>query len=135
MFTDIDHIGVAVRDLETALALYSNSFGISEWERQTLADRHMAIATALVGSTRLELIAPTSNEAAFAKFLDERGPGMHHIAYKVENIRVALEQVRTRGIRLIDEEPREGLHGTLVAFLHPKSTMGVLIELVEHVVV
>lgn len=135
MFTDIDHIGVAVRDLEAAVALYSDSFGVTAWERHMLPERHMQVAVATVGTTMLELIAPTSPEASFAKFLGERGPGMHHIAYRVTDIRAALGQVRARGIDLIDEVPRAGMHGTIVAFLHPKSTMGVLIELVEHVAV
>jgi methylmalonyl-CoA/ethylmalonyl-CoA epimerase len=97
-----------------------------------MPERHMAVAAARVGDTLLELIAPTSEEAAFAKFVRERGPGMHHVAYRVDDIAAALAEVRGRGIQLIDEAPRPGMHGTLVAFLHPKSTLGVLIELVEH---
>jgi len=87
---------------------------------------------AYVGETFLELIAPTSDQASFAKFLQERGPCMHHIAYRVDDITAALAEASARGIQLIDEEPRLGMHNTLVAFLHPKSTMGVLIELVQY---
>ena len=132
MFSDIDHIGVAVHDLDQAIAFYSQSFDVVDWERSLLPDQHMAVAFTTIGTTLLELIAPTSPEAAFAKFLDQRGPGMHHVAYRVADIEVALAQARANGIRLIDETPRTGLHNTLVAFLHPKSTMGVLTELVQH---
>lgn len=132
MFTDIDHIGFAVRDIEEAIAFYSNMFGVSDWERIAMPERHMAVAATYVGDTLLELIAPTSEQAAFAKFLKERGPGMHHIAYRVDDVAAALATLKARGIQLIDEAPRPGLHDTLVAFLHPKSTLGTLIELVQH---
>ena len=97
-----------------------------------MPERHMAVAAARVGDTLLELIAPTSEEAAFAKFLRERGPGIHHVAYRVDDIAAALAEVKARGVQLVDEQPRPGMHHTLTAFLHPKSTMGVLIELVQH---
>ena len=132
MFTDVDHIGLVVRDLDAAIALYRDAFGVTEWERFALPERHMTVAVAHIGTTMIELIAPTSDEAAFAKFLAERGPGTHHVAYRVNDITAALSAARARGIQLIDEQPRPGLHNTLVAFLHPKSTMGVLIELVQH---
>lgn len=132
MFTQVDHIGFAVRDIDAAVAFYSQSFGVREWERIALPERHMDVAVARVGTTLLELIAPTSPDAAFAKFLDERGPGMHHIAYRVDDIEAALAAVKASGVLLIDEQARRGLHSTLVAFLHPKSTLGVLIELVQH---
>lgn len=133
MFTAVDHLGMVVHNLDDAVRFYSQSFEVSEWERLELPERYMEVAIAHVGDTLLELIAPTSDEAAFAKFLDERGPGMHHVAYRVENIEAALAQVKERGVRLIDEQPRPGIHNTIVAFLHPKSTLGVLIELVQHV--
>ena len=132
MFTDIDHVGMVVRDLDTAVALYTQAFDVQGWEHIALPERHMAVAVAHVGTALIELIAPTSADAAFAKFLDARGPGMHHVAYRVADIAAALAQVKARGITLIDEQARPGLHGTLVAFLHPKSTMGVLIELVQY---
>jgi methylmalonyl-CoA/ethylmalonyl-CoA epimerase len=132
MFTHIDHIGFAVREIEEAVAFYSQAFGIAEWERIEMPERSMSVAVARVGGSLLELIAPTSEEAAFAKFLRERGPGMHHVAYRVDDIHAALADVAARGVHLIDEQPRLGLHNTLVAFLHPKSTMGVLVELVQH---
>jgi methylmalonyl-CoA/ethylmalonyl-CoA epimerase len=132
MFTQIDHIGFAVRDIEEAVAFYSQTFGVTEWERIEMPERAMRVAATRMGESLLELIAPTSEEASFAKFLNERGPGMHHVAYRVDDIKAALAELAAKGIRLIDEEPRLGLHNTLVAFLHPKSTMGVLVELVQH---
>ncbi|MFQ3682362.1 methylmalonyl-CoA epimerase [Roseiflexus sp.] len=132
MFEKVDHIGFAVRDIDSAIAFYSQTFGINEWERIPMPERHMEVAATRMGDMLLELIAPTSDEAAFAKYLNERGPGMHHIAYKVNDIVAALAEIKARGVQLIDETPRPGLHDTLVAFLHPKSCQGVLVELVQH---
>jgi len=87
MFEKVDHIGFAVRDIDSAIAFYSQTFGISEWERIPMPERHMEVAATRMGDMLLELIAPTSDEAAFAKYLNERGPGMHHIAYRVERHR------------------------------------------------
>jgi methylmalonyl-CoA/ethylmalonyl-CoA epimerase len=131
MFTHVDHLGFAVRDIDEAVEFYSRAFDIVEWERIAMPERHMAVAVARVGETLLELIAPTSEDAAFAKFLRERGPGIHHVAYRVDDIAAALAEVKARGVQLVDEQPRPGLHGSLTAFLHPKSTLGVLIELVQ----
>ena len=131
MFTHLDHIGIAVRDLDEAVAFYTRAFGVSVWERLELPERHMTVAVAHLGASFVELIAPTSQEAAFAKFLRERGPGMHHVAYRVDDIAAALDHLRAEGVPLIDETPRPGLHNTLVAFVHPKGTLGVLVELVQ----
>ena len=132
MFTNVDHIGFAVRNIDEAIAFYSQTFGVTEWERIPMPERFMDVAATRVGGMLLEIIAPTSEDAAFAKFLRERGPGMHHVAYRVEDVAAALAEAKARGIQLIDETPRPGLHNTLVAFLHPKSTLVVLIELVQH---
>ena len=132
MFTHVDHLGFAVRDIEEAVEFYSRAFDIVEWERIAMPERHLVVAVARVGETLLELLAPTSEAAAFTKFLQERGPGIHHVAYRVDDIATALAEVKARGVQLIDEQPRLGLHGTLTAFLHPKSTLGVLVELVQH---
>lgn len=132
MFEKVDHIGFAVRNIDDAIAFYSQTFGVSDWERILMPERHMEVAATRMGDMLLELIAPTSDEAAFAKYLNERGPGMHHIAYKVNDIVAALAEIKARGVQLIDETPRPGLHDTLVAFLHPKSCQGVLVELVQH---
>ena len=132
MFEKVDHIGFAVRDIDSAIAFYSQTFGISEWVSIPMPERHMEVAATRMGDMLLELIAPTSDEAAIAKYLNERGPGMHHIAYRVNDIVAALAEIKARGVQLIDETPRPGLHDTLVAFLHPKSCQGVLVELVQH---
>jgi methylmalonyl-CoA/ethylmalonyl-CoA epimerase len=132
LFTQVDHLGFAVESVEEAVAFYQSAFGVAAWELIEMPERHMRMAVAHVGETLVELIAPTSEEAAFAKYLRERGPGMHHVAYRVADIRAALASLRGQGLRLIDEEPRPGMHNTLVAFVHPKSAMGVLVELVEH---
>lgn len=132
MFTHVDHIGFAVRNIDEAITFYSQMFDVTEWERIPMPERSMDVAATHMGEMLLELIAPTSDEAAFAKFLRERGPGMHHVAYRVDDIAAALADVKARGVQVIDEIPRTGLHNTLVAFLHPKSTLGVLVELVQH---
>jgi methylmalonyl-CoA/ethylmalonyl-CoA epimerase len=133
MFSQIDHIGFVVNDIEAAVAYYSAAFELTEWERLTLPERHASIAVTRLGGVLLELIAPTSDEASFARFLRDKGPGMHHIAYRVENIAAALAELMARGVPLIDTEARPGIHHTLVAFVHPKAGgQGVLIELVEH---
>jgi len=127
----LHHLGIAVRDLDATIALYRHTFGVSDWEQISLPHRHMAVAVCHVGNTLLEFITPTSDQAAFATFLQERGDGMHHVAYQVENIEQALRQLEARGMRLIDRHAKPGIHNTLVAFLHPKAAGGVLIELVE----
>ncbi len=133
MFTLIDHIGFVVADLDAAIAHYRQAFGIEEWERISLPERHMVIGAARLGETLIELIAPTSDEAAFAKFLREKGPGMHHIAYRVDDIVASLAELQARGVPLIDKTPRPGMHHTLTAFVHPKAgAQGVLMELVQH---
>lgn len=132
MFTTIDHIGLAVNDINDGIALYRDQFGVSEWEIIELPERFMRVAVTHIGGSMVELIAPTSADAAFAKYLAEKGPGMHHVAYRVDDITAALTQLKAQGLRLVDETPRPGLHHTLVAFIHPKATMGTLIELVQY---
>jgi methylmalonyl-CoA/ethylmalonyl-CoA epimerase len=131
MLKRIHHIGIAVHDLESAIRLYRDQFGVTEWERISLPERHMNVAVCQIGDTMLEFITPTSDQAAFAKYLREKGEGVHHIAYEVAEVEAALRAVEKNGLRLVDSHARPGIHDTCVAFLHPKSTMGVLIELVE----
>jgi methylmalonyl-CoA/ethylmalonyl-CoA epimerase len=131
MLKRLHHIGIAVTDLEATVEFYRETFGIESWERISLPERHMNVAVCCIGETMLEFIAPTSDEAAFAKFLSERGQGVHHLAYEVEALDPALRSLGAAGIRLIDAHGRPGIHDTCVAFLHPKSTHGVLIELVQ----
>lgn len=131
LLTKLHHLGIAVRDLHATISLYQEMFSVAEWERISLPERSMDVAVCQIGDTLLEFLTPTSPQAAFATFLQERGDGMHHVAYQVENIEQALRQLEASGMRLIDEHARPGIHNTMVAFLHPKATGGVLIELVE----
>src|SRR5436190_7267818 len=117
MLEAIDHIGFAVRDIDESIAFYSAMLGVTDWERIALPKRFMDVAAARVGDVLLELIAPTSDAASVAKYLRERGPGMHHIAYRVDDIAAALAQLKARGAELIDETPQIGLHNNLVAFV------------------
>ncbi len=133
MLTHVDHLGLAVEDLDKAVEYYTNAFGVTEWERIEMPERHMAMAVTRIGNVLIELIMPTSEDASFAKYLSEKGPGIHHIAYGVEDINASLEELKERGVRLIDEAARPGMHNTKVAFVHPKNgNQGVLIELVQH---
>lgn len=133
MFTQVDHLGMAVSDIDASVEFYRNAYGITEWERIEMPERHMAIAVARIGDTLIELIAPTSDEASFAKYLRDKGPGIHHIAYRVDDIAASLDELRARGVQLIDQEARPGIHNTMVAFVHPKNGgQGVLVELVQH---
>lgn len=133
MLTHVDHLGLAVEDLDKAVEYYTDAFGVTEWERIEMPERHMAMAVTRIGNVMIELIMPTSEDASFAKYLREKGPGIHHIAYGVEDINASLEELKGRGVRLIDEAARPGMHNTQVAFVHPKNgNQGVLIELVQH---
>lgn len=127
---EIDHIGIVVRDLDEAIATYEQALGV-ECERERLPERHLEVAFFPVGESRIELITPTSPESAVTRFLEKRGEGLHHVAYRVEDVARALEQARAAGLRLIDQEAQPGAHGTLVAFVHPASMHGVLSEFVQ----
>jgi methylmalonyl-CoA/ethylmalonyl-CoA epimerase len=131
VFGRIDHIGVAVEDLDGAVALYSDSFGMREQHRETVADLGVEAVLLEVGDGHVELLTPIEADTGVARFLESRGPGLHHVAYHTDDIDSALESVRAAGIELIDEQPRAGLRSSRVAFLHPKSVGGVLTELVE----
>jgi methylmalonyl-CoA/ethylmalonyl-CoA epimerase len=131
MLKRLHHIGIAVHSLDAAMELYRNRFGVNEWERISLPERHMEVAVCRIGDTMLEFITPTSDQAAFARFLNEKGEGVHHLAYQVDEVETALRTLENNDIRLVDQHARPGIHDTCVAFLHPKATMGVLIELVE----
>jgi methylmalonyl-CoA/ethylmalonyl-CoA epimerase len=126
----IDHIAVAVSSVDEALAKFGAIFGIAVKERELVASQKTEAALLPVGDTSIELIEPRGNEG-LAKFLEKRGPGLHHIAVEVEGIEDALATLKAMGVQLIDETPRVGARGHKVAFLHPKATGGVLIELVE----
>ena len=131
LFQSLDHIGIAVEDLERAVALYSEVFGMPVEHRETVAEQGVEAVLLGVGDSHVELLAPLEAETPVGKFLARRGPGLHHAAYRCEDVARALETCRERGLRLIDERPRRGIRGSLVAFLHPASTGGVLTELVQ----
>ena len=131
MFGRIDHIGVAVDDLDEAVALYSERLGMPVEHRETVAEQGVEAVLLGVGVSHVELLSPLSPDTAVGKFLERNGPGLHHVAYGTDDIDAALETVRAAGLRLIDEQPRTGIRNSRVAFVHPGSTGGVLTELVE----
>jgi methylmalonyl-CoA epimerase len=131
MFGLIDHVGVAVEDLDEALALYEGSLQMPVAHRETVEEQGVEAVLLDVGSTHVELLRPLGPDTAVGKFLARRGPGLHHVAYRVDDIEATLEQLRAAGVRLIDERPRTGIRQSRVAFLHPRSTGGVLTEVVE----
>jgi methylmalonyl-CoA/ethylmalonyl-CoA epimerase len=133
VFDRIDHIGVAVEDLDAALDLYKGRFEMAEQHREVVEQQGVEAVLLEVGEGHVELLKPLGPDTAVGKFLASRGPGLHHVAYQTSDIDSALEQVRAAGLQLIDERPRVGIRGTRVAFLHPKATGGVLTELVESV--
>ena len=131
MLGRIDHIGVAVTDLDEAVALYSERLGMPVQHRETVEAQGVEAVLLGVGDTHVELLRPLGPETAVGRFLQRNGPGLHHVAYGTEDIDSALEEVRAAGLKLIDERPRTGIRNSRVAFVHPKSTGGVLTELVE----
>jgi methylmalonyl-CoA/ethylmalonyl-CoA epimerase len=131
VFGRIDHIGVAVDDLEEAVSLYSERLGMPVQHRETVQEQGVEAVLLGVGDGHVELLSPLGPETAVGRFLERNGPGIHHVAYGTDDIESALEGVRAAGLALIDERPRTGIRGSRVAFVHPKSTGGVLTELVE----
>jgi methylmalonyl-CoA/ethylmalonyl-CoA epimerase len=131
VFGRLDHIGVAVEDLDEAIALYGERLGMPLQHRETVEEQGVEAVLLGVGASHVELLRPLGPDTAVGKFLARSGPGLHHVAYGTDDIEAALESVRGAGLRLIDEQPRTGIRGSRVAFLHPKSTGGVLTELVE----
>jgi methylmalonyl-CoA/ethylmalonyl-CoA epimerase len=131
VFGRIDHIGVAVDDLEEAISLYHESLGMPLQHRETVEQLGVEAVLLGVGDSHVELLRPALPDSPVSRFLERRGPGIHHVAYQTDNIDGALESVRASGLQLVDERPRVGIMGSRVAFVHPKSTGGVLMELVE----
>ena len=131
MFGRIDHIGVAVEDLDEAVALYSERLGMPVQHRETVEEQGVEAVLLGIGESHVELLRPLDPDTAVGRFLARNGPGLHHVAYGTDDIESALDQVRAAGLALIDERPRTGIRATRVAFLHPRSTGGVLTELVE----
>lgn len=127
----INHIGIAVKSIEMAAPLYQNVLGMTMEGTEEVAEQKVRVAFFAVGDSRIELLEPTSPHSPVAKFLENNGEGIHHIAYEVDDLAAALEDLKAQGVRLIDETPRCGAHGTRIAFLHPKATGGVLTELCQ----
>ncbi|HEY1316934.1 MAG TPA: methylmalonyl-CoA epimerase [Gaiella sp.] len=126
----IHHLGVAVADLDEALATYGRLFGATLEHRSTVPDQGVHAVSLLVGGDRIELVSPTGDDTPVGRFLASRGPGMHHVAYEVDDVGAALAELAEAGAELIDEAPREGLFGLEVAFVHPDAVHGVLTEVV-----
>ena len=131
MFEAVDHVGVAVEDLDSAISLYAEGFGLPLEHRETVTEQGVEAALIGIGDSHVELLRPLGDDTPVGRFLSKRGPGLHHTAYRCPDVAEALELCRSRGLRLIDEEPRRGIRNSLVAFLHPASTGGVLTELVQ----
>jgi len=128
----IDHIGIAVRDIEKARGFYSEVLGLEVGGREEVPGGGLTVAFIQAGQSKIELLEPTGPENSVAKFLESRGEGIHHVCFRVDDIEQALERARAAGYRLIDETPRPGAGGARIAFLHPKTLSGVLVELCEH---
>lgn len=127
---NVHHVGIAVADLDAAVARYGSLFGATVEHRAVVADQGVEAASVHVGPSRLELLAPLGSDTPVGRFLAKRGPGMHHIAFEVADVAAELDRLRADGVELIDESPRLGLFGLQVAFVHPDATGGVLAELV-----
>jgi methylmalonyl-CoA/ethylmalonyl-CoA epimerase len=131
MFTAVDHVGVAVDDLEAALALYRDTLGMPLVHRETVTEQGVEAALLDLGESHIELLSPLGPDTAVGKFLARKGPGLHHVAYRVDSVEDALAALAKAGMRLIDEQPRTGIRNSRVAFVHPSSTGGVLTEIVQ----
>jgi methylmalonyl-CoA/ethylmalonyl-CoA epimerase len=129
MTKKLNHIGIAVKSIEASVSFYRDALGMEFEGTEEVAEQKVRVAFLAIGESRIELLEPTSADSPVAKFLEKNGEGIHHLAYEVENLEEALSDLKSRGVRLIDEVPRKGAHGTSIAFLHPKATGGVLTEL------
>ena len=131
MLSAIDHVGVAVPDIDAALALYRDALGMKLVHREKVTEQGVDAALLDIGDGHIELLQPLHPDSVVGRFLDKRGPGLHHVAYRVASVQEALDACAAAGLRLIDERPRTGIRGSRVAFLHPASTGGVLTEIVQ----
>lgn len=128
----LDHIGIATHQLDEALALWQDVLGLEVDSTEEVTEQGVRVAILAIGETHIELLEPLSPSSPVGKFLEKRGPGIHHLAVRVSDIRASLAQLKEKGVRLIDETPRLGAGGCLVAFVHPSAANGVLLELVQH---
>ena len=131
MFAQIDHVGVAVDDLDAAIALHEGAYGMALAHREVVEEQGVEAVLLDVGASHVELLRPLQPDTAVGRFLASRGPGLHHVAYRVDDIESALADLRDRGLQLIDETPRVGIRDSRVAFVHPQSAGGVLTEIVQ----
>jgi methylmalonyl-CoA epimerase len=131
VLSSIDHIGIAVDDIDGSLAVYRDTLGMPLVHRETVTEQGVDAALLDVGDGHIELLQPLGPDTAVGKFLAKRGPGLHHVAYRVPDVAAALQELSAAGVKLIDAEPRTGIRGSRVAFLHPASTGGVLTEIVQ----
>lgn len=132
MFKKINHIGVAVKQLESSLPIFQELLGMECSGVEEVKEQNVKVAILPVGESKIELLESTSPEGNIAKYIEKKGEGIHHIAFEVDNLEDILEDLKKKGVQLIDQKPRSGAGGARIAFLHPKSTNGVLIELCEH---
>lgn len=130
--THIEHIGIAVANMEEAIAYYEGVLGLKCYKIEEVADQKVKTAFFQIGQTKIELLESTSPDGPVAKFIEKKGPGIHHIAFAAKGLQECLDDVAEKGVSLIDKQPRKGAEGLNIAFLHPKSTLGVLTELCEH---
>jgi methylmalonyl-CoA/ethylmalonyl-CoA epimerase len=128
----IAHLGIAVKDLDAGKKLYGKNLGLALKGDEVVETQKVKVSFIGVGESNLELLIPTADDSPVAKFLETKGEGFHHLALEVEDLAGALEELKAAGVRLIDEKPREGAHGALVAFIHPKATYGLLVELCQY---
>ncbi len=131
MLTKISHIGIAVTSLDANIPFYRDNLGMEFAGIEEVAEQKVRVAMFQVGESKIELLEPTSEDSPVARFIEKSGPGIHHIAYEVADIEAAIATLRAEGARMIDEKPRNGAHGTRIAFIHPKSSNGVLTELCQ----
>lgn len=131
LLTEIDHVAIAVRDLDAAIAWYEEVFGATVTHREIVETDGVEEALVRVADSYVQLLTPTRDDSPVAKYLEKRGEGLHHVAYRVANCAAALDAVKSSGYRVIDETPRPGSRGTTVAFVHPRASFGALIELVQ----
>jgi methylmalonyl-CoA epimerase len=131
MLTEIDHVAIAVNDLEAAIEYYRNAYGVEVEHREVVESDGVEEALLKVADSYVQLLSPVRDDSPVAKYLANKGEGLHHIGYRVDDCAAALDRVRAEGGRLIDEAPRPGSRGTTVAFIHPKGAFGTLVELVE----
>ncbi|MDY0235851.1 MAG: methylmalonyl-CoA epimerase [Gudongella sp.] len=129
MITKIDHIGIAVKNLEETLKFYEEMLGIECTSQEVVEEQHVKVAFLPVGDSEIELLESTTEDGPIARFIEKKGEGLQHIAFKVDDIEAKIKELEEKGVRLIDKEPRYGAGGARIAFLHPKSTSGVLIEI------